>query len=86
MQPGVDIVGVGMLLEVGLGMLLEVGEVVVGRKAEVVVGRKAEVVVGRQPSHTQEPGVGKGTVGEDMLLEAEEQKGKPGSHLVGGLL
>ena len=69
--------GEGTLLEVGLGMLLEVGEVVVGRQSEVVVGRQAEVVVGRQSSHMHYPGVGKGMVGEDMLLEAEEQKDKP---------
>ena len=30
--------------------------------------------------------MGKGMVGKDILLEAEEQKGKPGSHLVGNLL
>ena len=53
--------GEGTLLEVGLGMLVEVGE----------------VVVGRQSSHMHYPGVGKGMVGEDMLLEAEKQKGKP---------
>ena len=62
--------GEDMLLEVGLGMLLEVGE----------------VVVGRQSSHMHYPGVGKGIVGEDMLLDGEEQKGKPGRHLVGNLL
>ena len=62
--------GEGTLLEVGLGMLLEVGEVAVGRPS----------------SHMHYPGVGKGMAGKDMLLEAEEQKGKPGSHLVGNLL
>ena len=54
-------VGEGTLLEVGLGMPLEVGE----------------VVVGRQSSHVHYPGVGKGILGEDMLLEAAKQKGKP---------
>ena len=67
-----------MLLEVWLGMLLE-------------VGRQAEVVLGRQSFHMQELEVGrgmvgKGMVGEGTLLEAWEQKGKAGSHLVGGLL
>ena len=30
--------------------------------------------------------MGRGMVGKDTLLEAEKQKGKPGSHLVGGSL
>ena len=38
-----------------------------------VDARRIHFDLGRQSSHLQEPGMDKGTMGEDMLLEVEQQ-------------
>ena len=42
------------------------------RVKEVLGARCIHFDLGRQSSHLQDPGVGKGTMGKDMLLESEE--------------